>query len=600
MERLPALAEVYVQQRYEVDNATDLSDLDGDTNGFSEWELEWNEVGNAGWAVELRNPFNRPIDLVGVQLVVDGTVVGGGDLVDLLNGAASLTNGTPADMLLQPDDVLVFYRDSDGGSDPPNDTVGGASGDELVDTSGAGTVYQAEINTFDWPDGGGTVGGDDTVSYPADEGGLLRGVVTVELRAATGATPVAYQAMEASAYPADYHEVVRNLEFSPGGPPASEDYVEDAHLGNTEGINALLLQRGEWLTVPGSVPQASSGGGDRNRDTGLDELGELTKGASMPAPANAINPTTDQLIIADDRDGDLVDDTDNDGIDDVLGSDGNTGDAIDDPMEHLGELALIAAIGPTDTLTLAEVWAAANGAGLTDLDDFRLDLGLNGSSPASFGGGNLDVPHAALLLERLTLQSPREDGIDNDDDGTTDEPDEAFVPGRINLNTASELVLQTALPIPDALIRNSVAADIVAYRQSPSERPGAPGPGIAYVSELAQRLETLMGGNDGLDTNQIGGTEVDFLADPAASGDPNRGADGVIDDAEERARVMSWLHQVASTRSDVFVAYILLKGFPADDPSQGAVESTRVMALFNRSAVTDDSSPVLQSVFTIE
>ena len=250
-----------------------------------------------------------------------------------------------------------------------------------------------------------------------------------------------------------------------------------------------------------------------------------------------------------------------------------------------------------------------------------------------------------MRIRKSTPTSGLPFAVDNEIDGQANEfdPDEQFVPGTINLNTVSgDLhaleatrlghILQSALPIPDEDIRKSAIKAIIKYRDqigpfSGSNR-GLPimnyriNPGIAHIGEL-MNCATLnpnesitamaMDGEDTLALNDgTGDVVVDFLPEPSHEGEDGVGGegppppvaptpDGIQDDREEAVMVPQWLMQVCSTRSDLFTAYVLIQGYPVEDFSRGAVESSRFFAIFDRSRITNgEDQPRILGVYHLE
>jgi len=81
--------------------------------------------------------------------------------------------------------------------------------------------------------------------------------------------------------------------------------------------------------------------------------------------------------------------------------------------------------------------------------------------------------------------------------------------------------------------------------------------------------------------------------------------DGVIDDREEKLLLSKWLMEMGTTRSDMYIAYIVVHGYPAGDFTQNnnqPVESIRLMAILDRSTVTGSGDPqdqvTVRKVFT--
>ncbi len=52
---------------------------------------------------------------------------------------------------------------------------------------------------------------------------------------------------------------------------------------------------------------------------------------------------------------------------------------------------------------------------------------------------------------------------------------------------------------------------------------------------------------------------------------------------------MSYLNQVASTRSDIYTAYVLVRAYPVNDFSVAPVDEYRLLAVFDRSEVNGDN-----------
>jgi hypothetical protein len=273
-------------------------------------------------------------------------------------------------------------------------------------------------------------------------------------------------------------------------------------------------------------------------------------------------------------------------------------------FSDVGELAHVAVIGPqvTPNATVARYWEVQS---VSDVDELMLDF--SASSPQLGTVGNETAPYATVLLDRFTTLSPVTDGEDNDGDGTVDNPEELFVPGQLNLNTASEATIIRALPIALGSLRAAIANQIVTYRSDATAavrngvRDGYGG--IAYLGELYNFDVTgdlLTQAPLGGDTHTLGGVNIDFVSpqngDPASifAFDPTY-PDGIADDREEEAMIARWLGQMGSTRSDIFTAYIYIRGYRASDFSLGPQEAIRVIAVFDRSNVngTGDRPRVL-------
>ena len=355
------------------------------------------------------------------------------------------------------------------------------------------------------------------------------------------------------------------------GPAAADVVGHTAHrradyMGNGNGLNAMLMKTTETVFTAKAQRWTAY-----NRDVVVN-LGVADKTAG--GPANKV-PVTEQYIVADRA---------------LL-----TAPAVP-PILHVAELFHIPVLGTTSTETIADAWGNQ-----TSVSAFTPQPGSTSTIAASV---DYAVPHAVMLCDRLTTLSPREDGVDNDGDGTVDEADELLIPGTLNLNTAPEFLLDRVLPIGNTTIRQAYVDAIRAYRDTPGTtnrsaanyRSGRKG--LAYVSEV-YNLSALAAGNDfgrngASDYNgaSFGNIQGDFLANPAA------GDDGAIDDAEEKSLVARWLGQTCSTRSDVYCAYILVRGYSPGNLTVPVTER-RAAVLLDRSRVAtqDDGVRVLGIVW---
>lgn len=331
--------------------------------------------------------------------------------------------------------------------------------------------------------------------------------------------------------------------------------LQGSLVGNGNGMNVMTMHKTDFV--------ASGFELNYNSYSNLDRLGTADKTAI--GPANKISPTTNQFVVADRAD--------------------LSAPSVP-PITHVGELFHIPVFGPTPTLTIAQVWGTA-----TDASTFT----LSPQSTTKFSNSvDYSVSHAVLLADRFTTLSPREDGVDNDGDGTVDEADEVFIPGTLNINTAPEFLMDRVIPIPNAAVRQAYVDAIIAYRDTPNTtnrttgdyRPGREG--FAYVSEV-YNLGALAAGNDlGRNTTDdfnVGGVQADFLSNPPT------GADNISDDPEEKSLVARWLGQTCSTRSDTYVAYILVRGYTPGNLTTPVTER-RAAVLLDRSRVVADGDGV--------
>ncbi len=221
---------------------------------------------------------------------------------------------------------------------------------------------------------------------------------------------------------------------------------------------------------------------------------------------------------------------------------------------------------------------------------------------------DLQDPRLSEIFQYITVFDPTNDGIDNDNDGTTDkadDPNEWKIPGRININTAPWFVI-AKLP----WMTEPLAKAIVAYRDklamdsgpdysgptgrfdsvSPFLRPEVlpigdeirEAPGFASIGELNFVLAGDPSYNitqglhfDGEDMPGLT-TDPDEYKGPDLTTFPDGTGDGITDDFEERDAIFSRISNLVTVRSDVFTAYILVR-LGKDGPQR------RVIALLDRS-----------------
>lgn len=532
LEALPFLAEVYVERPYTAVGAA---------TGAGPYVSEWTQNGDAGYAIEITNPFTRPILLDDVELWIEGgdvatptsTLVG--ELFDLAeNGANELsthnTTASQADdpattrdegLMLWPGDRIVFYHD-------PAGTLGIAS---LVDITG-GNVILVDITTtanagagVPWPSG---VQAAATPYIPAE--------VTVGLRATdqTGTimTTPYHQITNASFTAPDLLTNQSDANTTAGG---EDGLLSFSMVGTTDGILTLAVDSAN-MTESRLFPSA----------TVTTKAGEVL-GADKAAPATysaAMDPTQQQIVIQDYENNNLV---------------------------YLGELLHVTTLGFTATQTIPEAW---NTTAPADNDIFV----PTDTSAGSVGGtDSLNIPHAAALLDQFTLY------------------DVEFTPGLINLNTASAELLYRSLPIADIALRTDVVNQIIDYRdQTPGAMDGnrttysnRTMPGIAQTGELIELLRGLSNATDGADTSAINGVLADFgsegynVDNTAIPTVPE--VDDIADDQEEQVLLAKWLAQVTSTRSDCFAAYIWVREHDADDFTS-STDERRLIAVLHRGA----------------
>ena len=174
------------------------------------------------------------------------------------------------------------------------------------------------------------------------------------------------------------------------------------------------------------------------------------------------------------------------------------------------------------------------------------------------GGGNNAHRN---VLDLFCVNRPDHDGLDNDGDGSVDEPDEADWPvfGRININTASLPVLARALSNgPYSKTEASVLASrIVAHRETVGafRQIGD----LFRSSALAQVMAYFADGDGGQDDD----------------------GDGLAGEKDERDARFRYLANMITTRSNVFTVFITVE---IRDPDRGELlASRRAVAVLDRS-----------------
>lgn len=629
MEYLPFISEIYIQGRYDVEVISPNASA-GDT---ATWDLQEIE-----YAVELVNPWPFPIDLtdVEVDLVVNG--VDFGRIETLL--AADGVRTTPF-ILEGGETVTLFVED-------PDDTTGTGDGTEYGNPTDV--VDVSSILAAVWPEN--TINADNAVP------------ITVSLRAlASDGTQATYQQFASAALADTITKTygvlgdalaVDGITGTGNRNIADAGYIQFHTLGTANGISAMAVAPNDLTLVrlnaspdppAGSVPfQALNdyprfGNADANGDLNFTTL---AKGVNSADDGDALDTRVQDNTIFPQSPAQpqawLI---------------GNTG-----VIYRSADLGRMVLLGPTTTQTVAEVWdaAAANhaasfgGAKQFWLADFMIDPFEDFIGPTSGMGGfgsdrfivsgtapdprdNLyeqRITFGAELLDRVTTLSPNGDNLDNDGDSRIDDEDEQLIPGRININTASRDLLARALPY-DAAINYASAStrkqqlidliDVTRKRPNPGNfTPSskwtsnrlANHQGIAWLGELIEdsagntpsALSFRGTGSFFDELTDFNEYEQGALATPAVVGlgvGAVKTADSLTDDREEQLMALAALNQVASVRSDVFTAYILVRGYPSSDFSNGGtndpVEEYRLTATFDRSVIHESRPlPMLRSV----
>ena len=536
LEVLPFITEVYAQQAWEV---MSIDPNTTDPNSFVDVTFD-NPA--EGYIIEIRNPFSIDASLADVDLIVDGTNL----------GALNTLPGVPN--TLGPKEVLLLH------SDAP--IAGGAGAGAPGIGTEAGVTNVLALAGFSWPTG--------PVNDP-DPDVPTNFLVKLQATATDGTTKVTYAQTPVRPLPDNTTTplvVQWDIVAAPAPAVSEVRYEQRWSIGNGDGLNMLTIHSDEFSVNPGLDVED-----DFDQTTAALGIADKT-GKGGPAGEIVAGADNMQILIRNDT------------------LDPNLGAGLDGPdrLAQIGELAHIVVLGPTDTQTIAEVWGA-----IATVDDLMLKPGWDGSPEVVDDTlQTLRVPHLAILMSRLTAESPQDDGEDNDGDGDVDEADEQFVMGKPNINTMPlQDVLGLILPVGDGGgVRTGIINAIEDYRDAVG-RPAAyrQEPGIAHPAELfaSDTLRDIygLGAADNFDED---GTRIDFLNGPTPSDPSTHVADGFVDDREEKALWARYLSQMVSTRSDVFTAYIVVRGYPAGNFNKAPVEQAHGIAVFSRAHLTDGSS----------
>jgi hypothetical protein len=600
-EALPYITEIYTQRIYD-GTVTVAADP---TMSTIDWATDANNY-RVGYVIEISNPFarqvggnwvGRPVKLTNVFLGFNGTE----DTQDLAFYAGQDE--------LQPGEVLHVYRNSTGNANEAAlETLDNYSTNADNNASANITVVVSNSEGPEIP----TTSADATVSLHAAAQGTTTALNWAYNACAIniGANSLPQETFDSTFHvngttyqsyiQSSYRGVGEGLQMMTvaAEPTSPNGYFEDITLQSSPSTNTIL---------PASPAPPNVGFATRSMSSWL---GNETK---QNAPSGFSNLAGQQIVWPDSK---------------------RANGTEDGRMHWIGDILQIPLIGPNSNgaanKTMANAFYRAGGnttsltnatTGTVGIDTLLLPYR---SGITSAGVGVFNYPHAVLLLEQLTTYSPASDG-ENGDGSTPAGPesvaspneDEVLVPGKINLNTAPYETLVRVLPFPDEATREAVALSIIERRQDMRQFTNATAnygvggqdeiPGIAYTSALYQRIanrpdiaSTPLGNNyvnasiDNANTTVLNGVRIDLNDyeespgdfDPTTAGAQYPGlADGIIDDREEEIMLAKWLNEVAETRSDVFAAYIVVQGYPADNFSQGADESARLIIIFARANV---------------
>jgi hypothetical protein len=253
---------------------------------------------------------------------------------------------------------------------------------------------------------------------------------------------------------------------------------------------------------------------------------------------------------------------------------------------------------------------------MRDLAANRRHLQFNSSPLPSFT--TMNMSHGALVMEQFTTLSPRNDGLDNDADGNNDNDSEQVVHGQININTAPLHILTLAAPLNESIDNiQTLMQSIVHYRSTPADRaamssaglatrPSAKG--IASIGELMMLdsetadlttitpqihmntdAATRMTGYTSFSAAAFKGSNVDLYPMPE-NVPPGVYQDTAADGPERQLARFQFLSQAFNTRSDVYTAFVRLRGYDASNfTPTGELESRSFLVVYDRSNIVSGS-----------
>jgi hypothetical protein len=623
LEKLPFVRSVYAQAGYEaVDNA---SDEKADT-----WE--W-KAGSQAMAIELGNPFDskQQADLNGngdpdVRIRV---IHSGGNSVFELPVAGSKMEARETELTgnvqERHKDLMVVFADADNPIDE------GGNGDDLVNDlelqgTGPNQSEDEPTATDDRPDMAELVDASDRgTSLKFEEGVPIR--VDLQFKDDVGRW-ITYDRFEhpslqleaeyqVSMNPPPGVGTVRHAQAAAARPCLNSTNQPGIHYICNASRSMIQMHPTEDIRKPNSTPS----GYQQNRDRLLHD--DKSNMAPLTGPTELDDfqlPLPDRAVFSRAELGWMV----MMAIDEA--SDHGFPEQMNAPVPELGQRAYQTIGTVRDRLHLARNKNAHDSAGLAVPDVNNDDTNLV-SDP--------DLPHHALVMEHFAPTSPATDGQDNNGDGQADEEGELFRPGTININTAPLHLTTLAASLPTAPGEPGAEIDdlqrlmesIEEYRDFARPHPiygashpeygnsiradlaGTHGnwrqdPGIASIGELlavnpedeglvGNRPENMLtNSQDNQDLETLNKENWDLLPMPEEAGDPPN-ADQLqhrwtTDGPEELMAKFQFLSENFTTRSDIYTAYVLIRGYPADDFSAGPVAQQRFLVVFDRTKAATD------------
>ncbi len=251
------------------------------------------------------------------------------------------------------------------------------------------------------------------------------------------------------------------------------------------------------------------------------------------------------------------------------------------PFFSVSELGLLMTVGFHNGATggtFAELLEARSS------NEWTLDISHGATKP--LGAPYNQLTHAHIVMDQFTTISPRHDGVNNET-GAADPSNtsaDQFIPGTINANTAPPHVLAYAMPLPETQSqRGGLAAEMVAQRVS---RDGFKSVGeLLSINGSVNVAKMQFFGEDG---NPQNGSLYDLypMNEELGAAPFNAEEYATTDDNEEKLARFQFLAQSLTTRSDVFIAHILVKGYLSGDFAAGPVEQGRMIVVLSRAKLT--------------
>lgn len=598
LERLPFLRQAYIQTTYEIVDEYDhtvtpsVEGADGVKDGRTFIP------GSQAFAVEIGNPFSDTIDmrrLDGRVRLVLREAVGTDWWWKFDTGGAVPFIHVAGD--LGPGEYVVIYKN-------PDATAASAGpGDDLLN-GGLDDIEDAD-DEIAAPNGG---------AGPTHPAFSLGTDIIIELQIDINGTWITYDRMIST----DFHLGSENLsnvapndtEFSdllgnPGDP--AYDQISLARQTAIPGTND---HRPYYISTTGQDIVAQSGPStawDGNMEIGL-------VGKSLPAGTEQVELEHVQLMVANRP---VLNPVELANISMIgFAREFTGGTWVDRPLPDrvAGMLGMVTP-AHHETIAGVDLWIPRV---------MFLDLSPDAAVPAVNGAA---IPHAAMVLDLLSTISPQADGLDNDGDGNIDAaggPRELFVPGRLNVNTAPLHLLTLAAPLPEAVGDiEDLMRSVINYRDNVDPATGNPWrptqahtnnpgnltmlanyrqePGVLSLAELLWMnpqdntgnpadMQGYLGDTAALPTTP-GSIDLNPLPTETSASNPRTNSP-VIDDAEERVARFQFLNQVFTTRSDVYTAYVEIRGYPAHDYRGGPVERTRFLVVLDRGRIASSDDDV--------